>query len=181
MKKVFAILLTLALLLGMTSAVLAEDDWITLRVEAYDREIAGFDVTNCWQLKYAQEHFGDPNKIKLEFVPFARWTEGELLTTALAGGTAPDLCMTYGGGLVQQCIDDEGIWQLDDFLNEYGTNLKAFLGDELLAYGQKDHDGDGTPEQWAIPARRISRANVGNFIREDWLKALNMEKPTTID
>ena len=181
MKKVLAILLTLALLLGMTSAVLAEDDWITLRVEAYDREIAGFDVTNCWQLKYAQEHFGDPNKIKLEFVPFARWTEGELLTTALAGGTAPDICMTYGSGLIQQCIDDEGIWQLDDFLNEYGANLKAFLGDELLAYGQKDHDGDGTPEQWSIPARRISRANVGNFIREDWLKALNMEKPTTID
>ena len=54
----------------------------------------GFDVTNCWQLKYAQEHFGDPNKIKLEFVSFARWTEGDLLTTALAGGTAPDICLT---------------------------------------------------------------------------------------
>ena len=31
MKKVLAILLTLALLLGMTSAVLAEDEWTIVR------------------------------------------------------------------------------------------------------------------------------------------------------
>jgi putative aldouronate transport system substrate-binding protein len=181
MKKALAILLSLALLLGLAGSAFAEEDWITLRVETYDREITGLDVTNCWQLKYAQEHFGDPNHIKLEFVSFARWTEGELLTNALAGGTAPDICLTYNGSLVQQCIDDEGIWQLDDLLNEYGPNLKAFLGEELLTYGQSDHDGDGVKEQWYIPARRISRANVGNFIREDWLKALNMEKPTNIE
>ena len=181
MKKALAILLSLALLLGLAGSAFAEDDWITLRVETYDREIAGLDVTNCWQLHYAQEHFGDPNHIKLEFVSYARWTEGDLLTVALAGGTAPDICLTYNGGLVQQAIDDEGIWQLDDLLNEYGPNLKAFLGEELLGYGQSDHDGDGVKEQWYIPARRISRANVGNFIREDWLKALNMEKPTNIE
>ena len=181
MKKLLAVLLTLTMLASLTSFAVADDEWITLRVETYDREITGLDVTNCWQLKYAQEHFGDPNHVKLEFVSFARWTEGELLTNALAGGTAPDLCLTYNGGLVQQCIDDEGIWQLDDLLNEYGPNLKAFLGEELLGYGQSDHDGDGTKEQWYLPARRISRANVGNFIREDWLKALNMEKPTDIE
>ena len=106
MKKTLAILLTLALLLGLTGSVaVAEDDWITLRVECYDREITGLDVTDCWQLHYAQEHFGDPNHIKLEFVSFARWTEGTLLDQALNGDNAPDLCMTYDGGLVQQCID----------------------------------------------------------------------------
>ena len=80
MKKTLAILLSLALLLGMVGVSAAEEEWITLKVETYDREIAGLDVTNCWQLKYAQEHFGDPNHIKLEFVSFARWTEGDLLT-----------------------------------------------------------------------------------------------------
>ena len=180
MKKTLSILLALAMLLGLATVAIAEDDWITLRVECFDREITGLDVTDCWQLHYAQENFGDPNHIKLEFVSFARWTEDELLTNALAGGTAPDICMTYNGP-VQQCIDDEGIWQLDDLLNEYGQNLKAFLGEDLLAYGQRDHDGDGENEQWYIPARRISRANVGHFIREDWLKALNMDKPTTIE
>ena len=181
MKKTLSILLVLSLLLGLLTVAIAEDDWITLRVETFDREITGLDVTDCWQLHYVQENFGDPNHIKLEFVPFARWTEGDLLTNALAGGTAPDICLTYNGTLVQQCIDDEGIWQLDELLDTYGENLKAFLGDELLPYGQGDHDGDGEPEQWYIPARRISRANVGNFIRQDWLDALGMEKPTTID
>ena len=181
MKKILAILLALTLALGMFAAVEAEEDWITLRVETYDREITGLDVTDCWQLHYAQEHFGDPNHIKLEFVSYARWTEGDLLTNALAGGTAPDICMTYNGSLVQQSIDKEGIWQLDDLIDEFGPNLVAFLGEELLGYGQVDHDGDGVKEQWYIPARRISVANVGNFIREDWLKALDMDKPTTID
>ncbi|MCR4620552.1 MAG: extracellular solute-binding protein [Clostridiales bacterium] len=181
MKKSLAILLALILALGMLGTVSAEDEWLTLRVECFDREITGLDVTDCWQLHYAQENFGDPNHIKLEFVSFARWTEGDLLTNALAGGTAPDLCMTYGGPLVQQCIDKEGIWQLDDLLDEYGANLKAFLGEELLGYGKVDHDGDGVKEQWYIPARRISVANVGNFIRADWLEALDMEKPTDID
>jgi len=181
MKKTLSILLALSLLLGLLTVAVAEDDWITLRVETFDREITGLDVTDCWQLHYAQENFGDPNHIKLEFVPFARWTEGDLLTNALAGGTAPDICLTYNGTLVQQCVDDEGIWQLDDLLDTYGANLKAFLGDELLPYGQSDHDGDGTPEQWYIPARRIFRANVGNFIRQDWLDTLGMEKPTTVE
>ena len=181
MKKTLSILLALSLLLGLLTVAIAEEDWITLRVETFDREITGLDVTDCWQLHYAQEHFGDPNHIKLEFVSYARWDEGDLLTKDLAGGTAPDICLTYNGPLVQQCVDDEGIWQLDDLLDTYGENLKAFLGDELLPYGQSDHDGDGTPEQWYIPARRISRANVGNFIRQDWLDALGMEKPTTVD
>ena len=181
MKKILAILLALVLALGMFGAVSAEEDWITLRVECFDREITGLDVTDCWQLHYAQENFGDPNHIKLEFVSFARWTEGDLLTNALAGGTAPDLCMTYGGALVQQCIDKEGIWQLDELIEEYAPNLVAFIGEELLSYGQSDHDGDGVKEQWFIPARRLSVANVGNFIRADWLEALGMEKPTTVD
>ena len=153
MKKTLSILLALAMLLGLATAAIAEEEWITLRVETFDREITGLDVTNCWQLHYAQEHFGDPNHIKLEFVSFARWTEGDLLTTALAGGTAPDICVTYNGGLVQQCIDDEGIWQLDDLVNEYGANLKAFLGDELMTYGQSDHDGDGTAAASMRPTR----------------------------
>ena len=44
MKKTLAILLSLALLLGMVSISAAEEEWITLRVETYDCEIAGLDV-----------------------------------------------------------------------------------------------------------------------------------------
>ena len=54
MKKILAILLALVLALGMFGAVSAEDEWLTLRVECFDRDITGLDVTDCWQLRYAQ-------------------------------------------------------------------------------------------------------------------------------
>ncbi len=182
MKKLLSIMMAIVMLCTMTAiAVAEEDDWITLRVEAYDRSIAGFNVEDCMQLQYAQEEFGDPNHIKLVFVSYSRWDEGTLLTEALSAGTAPDLCMTYNGDLVNKMIDEGGIWQLDGMLAEYGQNLVAFLGaDSLMPFGQLDHDGDGVKEQWFIPARRLNVGNVGNFVRADWLAALNLEKPTDI-
>ena len=182
MRKTLAIVLAAIMLLSCASlTAFAEEGWITLRVEAFDRNIAGFNVEDCMQLHYAQEHFGDPNHIKLVFVPFSRWDEPTLITNAMFGQTAPDLCMTYNGELINQAIDDEAIWVLDDLLNEYGPNIKAFLGDELLTYGQVDTDEDGVGEQWYLPARRLSVTNVGNFIRQDWLDKLGMEKPTDLE
>ena len=182
MKKTLSLIMALVLLLSMASipAFAEEEGWITLRVEAYDRSVAGFNVEDCWQLRYAQEHFGDPNKIKLQFVSVPRWTEGDVLTTQLGGNTAPDICMTYNGNLVNEYITYEGLWQLDDLLDQYGANIKAFLGEDLLKFGQQDTDEDGTKEQWFLPARRLSVANVGNFIRKDWLEKLEMERPTDI-
>lgn len=155
------------------------DEWITLRVEMYDRSIAGFNVEDCWQLHYIQENFGDPNHIKVEWVPVSRWEEGTILNTQLAGGTAPDICMTYGGDLVQQYVDMGGIYALDSMLDEYAPDLKAFLGDNVLEYGQFDV-GNGK-EQFALPARRIIVATQVNYIRKDWLEKLNMEVPTNVD
>ena len=180
MKKLVSLLMVLALLLCSVSLTAVAEEKV-LRVEVYDRNVAGFNLEDCMQLHYVQENFGDPNGIKVEFVPVSRWDEGEILTTQMSGKTAPDICITYNGNLVNQYIDMGGLRQLDDLLNEYGPNLKAFLGDELLGYGQFDTDGDGVKEQYVIPARRISTANVGNFIRADWLAALNMEAPTTIE
>jgi len=183
MKKLLSVLMVLAMLVSMvTIATAEEDDWLVLRIECYDRSIAGFNVEDCMQLQYAQENFGDPNHIKLVYVSYSRWEEGTLLTEALAAGTAPDLCMTYSGDLVNKMIEEGGIYQLDDLLAEYGQDLVAFLGaDTLLPFGQVDSNGDGVKEQWYIPARRLNVGNVGNFIRADWLAALNMEKPTTIE
>lgn len=179
MKKLLALLMALIMLCTMTAIAVAEEEdeeWITLRVEAYDRTIPGFNVEDCMQLHYAQENFGDPNHIKLEFVSTSRWDEGTLLAQWLAGGTAPDICLTYSGDLVNQMITEGGIWQLDELLAEYGQDLVAFLGaDSLMPFGQLDGI------QWFIPARRLFVDNVGNFIRADWLEALNMEKPTTIE
>ena len=183
MKKILSLVMALALILSCmclpASADVKYD--VTLRVEVFDRSIAGLNLEDCWQLRYAQEHFGDPNGIKLQFVPVSRWEEGDILTTQISGETAADICITYNGDLVNSLIADEGVYALDELIAKYGQNIKAFLGENLLGYGAFDPDEDGEKTQYTIPARRISVVNQGAFIRADWLKALNMEEPKTID
>ena len=83
MKRKLSFLLVAMLLLGSLGLqAFAAEDWLTLRVEIFDRSIAGFNVEDNMQLRYIQEKFGDPNKIKVQFVPVSRWDEGEILTTA---------------------------------------------------------------------------------------------------
>ena len=183
MKKMLSLVLALALILScLCLPASAETAYTqTLRVEVFDRSIAGLNIEDCWQLRYAQEHFGDPNGIKIEFVPVSRWEEGDILTTQISGETAPDICVTYNGDLVNALIADDGVKPLDDLIAEYGQNIVSFLGETLLAYGAQDPDGDGVKTQYTIPARRISVVNQGAFIRADWLAALGMEEPKTIE
>ncbi len=177
MKKTLAILLSLIFVMSLASSALAaDDDWITLRVECFDRNSAGFNVEDCMQLHYAQEHFGDPNHIKIEFVSVSRWEESALINTQLAGGTAPDLCVTYDAPL-QTYIDMGGIKPLDELLDAYGPNLKAFLGEECLKYGINAEDG----VRYNLVARRLSVGMIGVFVRGDWLEKLNMAAPATRD
>lgn len=193
MKRTFATLLTLCLLIScIVLPSSAEEDWLTLRVEVFDRAVNGLNMEDNMQLDYIQENFGDPNRIKVEFVPVSRWSETEILNTNLAGGTAPDICMTYDSALVQQFINMGGLYPMNDLLAEYGQNLVKFLGEDVLQFGRNnlydasgnlilDENGKPTYTQWYVPARRISVARVGAFIRKDWLDKLQMETPTTID
>ena len=183
MKKILSLVMALALILSCmclpASADVKYD--VTLRVEVFDRSIAGLNLEDCWQLRYAQENFGDPNGIKLQFVPVSRWEEGDILTTQISGETAADICITYNGDLVNSLIADEGVYALDELIAKYGQNIKAFLGENLLGYGAFDPDEDGEKTQYTIPARRISVVNQGTFVRADWLKALGMEEPKSIE
>lgn len=193
MKRTLATLLALCLLLTCVSIpAMADDGWLTLRVEVFDRSTTGLNMEDNMQLDYIQKNFGDPNHINVDFVPVSRWSETEILNTLLGGGTAPDICMTYDGALVQQFIDMGGLYPMDDLLAEYGQNLTAFLGENVLQFGRNNHyDADGNPildengniefTQWYAPARRISVARVGAFVRADWLEKLNMEAPTTVE
>ena len=180
MKRILTLLLTLCVLLGMVPvSAMANEGWLTLRVEMYDRSIAGFNVEDCWQLRYIQKNFGDPNKIKVEWVPVSRWEEGTILNNLLAGGTAPDICMTYGGDMVLQYAEMGGILPLDELLAEHGQELTAFLGQEVLQFGQFDVGGGKL--QYSLPARRIITAAQSMYIRQDWLDKLEMQVPNNVE
>lgn len=193
MKRTLTLLLAVCMLIGLAPsfAAAANDDWTTLRVELFDRSTQGFSIEDNMQLRYIQESFGDPNHIKVEFVPVPRWSETEVLNTLLAGGTAPDICLTYDSSLIQQYINMGGLYPLDDLLAQYGQNLTALLG-SVLRYGQNDVldadgnrilDANGNKEtvQLFIPALRTSVAKLGGVIRGDWLAQLGMDVPATVD
>jgi len=62
---------------------------------------------------------------------------------------------------------------LTSLLDQYGAELKAYLTDDVLAYG--NFDG----KQWAVPAKRTNIAKHSAFVRKDWLDKLGMKVPTS--
>lgn len=71
MKKFLSYLLMLILVASCLSipAAANAEDWITLRVECFDRSVSGLSVESNLQHDYIQKNFGDPNHIKVELVP----------------------------------------------------------------------------------------------------------------
>lgn len=82
MKRMLTLLLSLCLLVGMIplGAAVAEDDWITLRVEMYDRSIAGFNVEDCWRCATFKRTSGTPTTSRWNGYLISRWEEGTILT-----------------------------------------------------------------------------------------------------
>ena len=149
---------------------------IELRVEVFDRGTPGqTPVDNNYWTKWIQENFGDPNNIKLTFVPCPRSQEVETLNVWMATGDAPDICLTYDVATVYKYYKEGGLADLTDAIDKYGAELKKYLGEDLLAYGV--YDG----RQYAIPAKRVIQARTGTFIRKDWLEALDLPVPETTD
>ncbi|WP_235941280.1 extracellular solute-binding protein [Paenibacillus puerhi] len=149
-------------------------DPVTLKVEIFDRGNApsGQSATDNYWTKWMQEKFATPNNIKLEYVPVPRAQEVQKLNVLMAsGGDAPDIVFTYDSNLVNNYVQQGGLADIGQALDEHGKNLKAFLGEDTLAYGKFNG------VQYAIPARRVNLGKYASYVRQDWLEALNMPVP----
>ena len=185
MKKVWSLLLVLAMLLTLavipasaeTAEVFRYDQPITLKVSVFDRgNTGGTAPDNNYWTKWIQENFGDPRNIKIEWVVIPRSEEEPKLATLMMDeASCPDICFTYNESIVTDYVNQGGVTELSKYVDEYGPNLKKFLGDEVLEFGKF---GGG---QYAIPARRVVVAWMGMFIREDWVEKLGRKMPTTKD
>ncbi|MHA7964657.1 extracellular solute-binding protein [Paenibacillus sp. CAU 1782] len=151
---------------------------VTLKIEVFDRgnSPAGVTITNNYLTNYVQESFGDPNNIDVEFVPVPRSEEVEKLNVLMASGSnVPDIVFTYDPNTFNRYASQKGLTDVGALLDEHGTKLKEFIGEDVLAYGK--YDG----VQYAIPAKRSNIGKYASFIREDWLNTLGMEIPQTTD
>ena len=156
----------------------ASGERVTLKIEVFDRgnTPTGMTIQDNYLTRYVQESFGDPNNIDVEFVPVPRSEEIEKLNVLMSSGSnVPDIVFTYDPNTFNRYASQGGLTDVGPLLDEHAPNLKAFLGDDVLEYGEFE----GT--QFSIPAKRSNTGKYASFIRQDWLDALGMPVPTTTD
>ncbi len=149
-----------------------------LKVEVFDRgnSPAGSTISDNYMTKLVNERFGSPNKIDVQYVPIPRSEELQKLNVLMAsGGDVPDIVFTYDQGTFNRYAQQGGLTDLTDLLNQYGPNLKKFLGEDTLSYGQIEG------KQYAIPGKRSVLGKYASYIRQDWLDALKLPVPQTTD
>ncbi|MEJ8304299.1 extracellular solute-binding protein [Saccharibacillus sacchari] len=151
---------------------------VTLKVEVFDRgnSPSPYTITNNWLTQYVQKEFGDPNNIDVEFVPIQRSEETTKLNVLMASASdVPDIVFVYDSSVFFRYAQQGGLTDVGPLLEEHGSNLKSYLGDDTLKFGQLE----GT--QFAIPGKRAITARYNSYIRQDWLDKLGMKAPTTTD
>lgn len=193
MKKVLSTLLATVMLLGLLSALpgaVAESPEIVdgrfvetrqITVEVYDRaNDGGSTPEDNFYTNFIKEGMLRDHNVEVTFMPVGRWTEDADINNLLAAGTAPDVCVTYNYPAVLSYANMGGIIDLAPLLEEHKDllpNLWALLGENNL-YWNKDPE-KGTI--WAIEALLKNNQRINTFVREDWLKALGLAEPTTLE
>lgn len=152
-------------------------DNVTIKVEVFDRSNApeGSTVTDNRWTEYINQEMNKVG-ISVEFVAVPRSEEFTKLQTMMATDTAPDIVFAYGDA--ENYYDDGGTYNLSEYVDgeDQARNLKAYVTDEVLDYGRNSKG-----ELFAVTARRSTGAMMESFIRKDWLDALELEIPTTVE
>ena len=155
----------------------AETHHIT--VEVYDRgNDGGSDPVNNKYTDYIKKGMLDKYNVEVEFVAVPRWTEVEQISNLLAANNAPDVCVTYDIATIETYGNMGGIVDMKDALEtnkDILPNLWKHLGETNIYWDQHPD----TKTIWDIEAVRENQNDVNTFIREDWLKKLGLEVPTT--
>ena len=150
-----------------------------ITVEVYDRgNDGGTDPTNNMYTDYIEKGMLETYNVEVEFVAVSRWEEVSQINNLLAANNAPDICLTYDYPTIQTYAGMGGVTELGALLAQYKgilPNLFNWLGNTNIYWDQDPNTG----ELWAIEGKRADVKRINTFVREDWLKALGMEAPTT--
>ncbi len=151
-----------------------------IKVEIYDRgNTGGTKPEDNVYTKFIKEGMLRDHNVEVTFVPVPRWTEGEVINNLLAAGDAPDIGVTYSYPTVQTYANMGGITDLAPLVDEHKDILPNLWG--LLTESNINWDRDpNTGTLWALEARLNTLNRINTFVREDWLKKLNIPAPTTL-
>lgn len=150
-----------------------------ITVEIYDRgNDGGSDPENNMYTDYIKKGMLEKHNVEVTFKKVPRWTETEEINNLLAAGDAPDICVTYSYPTVLTYAQMGGVIDLNQYIEAYKSetpNLWNWLGDTNMLWDKDPKSGT----VWAIEGKRVEQQRIVTFVREDWLKKLNMSAPTT--
>ncbi|MDP4181154.1 MAG: sugar ABC transporter substrate-binding protein [Bacillota bacterium] len=153
----------------------------SITVEVFDRgNDGGSKPEDNFYTKFIKDGMLRDHNVDVKFVRVPRWTEAEALNNLLAANDAPDICVTYDYPTVLTYANMGGVLDLNQYLDKNKDmipNLWNLLGEDNL-YWDQDPDKKTI---WAIESKLFQNKRVNTFVREDWLKKLNISEPTTID
>jgi len=172
----------IALMLGVAAALCATGSQETavplkeVSMIAWDRgiiESAYGDITKNWFVTWLNGKVA-PMGIKVKVMSIPN-TDREVKTaTLLAAGSAPDVIMSYNLDTISRYVEQGGVYDYTDLLKTDGKYVPKACSDNDLRAGQ-------------IKGRQVTFRRLSNnfahatFIRKDWLSALGMKEPRTVD
>jgi putative aldouronate transport system substrate-binding protein len=183
MKKLLSMLLCLLLVAGLAYA--ADDELVngkfkktkSIVVEIYDRaNDGGSKPEDNFYTNYIKAGMLRDHNVAVTFKRVPRWTEVQVMNNLLAANDAPDVCVTYSYPTILTYANMGGVVDMAPYLSKYKKelpNLFSVLGDKNI-YWDKDPKA-GT--LWAIEALLFQNNRTSVFVREDWLKKLNLKEP----
>ncbi len=152
-----------------------------ITVEVYDRDNDGGSTPeDNFYTEYIKEGMLRDHNVQVTFVPVPRWTEVEQINNLLASGSAPDVCVTYDYSTIQTYAGMGGVTDLSTYVEDYKDllpNLWGWLGETNIYWDRNPTYGT----IWALEAKLAVMNRTSTFVREDWLKKLNISEPTTIE
>lgn len=146
---------------------------VELKIEVFDRDTPGYPADNNFWTRWCQQQFGNPNNIKLKYVPVQRLQEIDKLNILMASNDAPDIVFTYDLFTVYNYVRYGGLTDLKAPLRSQGKNLQKYLSPAVLK------EGIFNGKQYAVPAKRVMYGALNGFIRKDWLDKLGLPVPKT--
>lgn len=147
-----------------------------LTVMVYDKQMDGIaSFTDNSLTSLISEKVMEELNICIDFITISAHNEEQKFNILMSSGAMPDISFTTNNILIRSYSSKGDIKDLTRVVDEYGINLKNFLGEEILKYGILNN------KQYAIPSKRTFTGKYTTYVRKDWLDILGMDVPTSFE
>lgn len=125
-------------------------------------------------------YINENSPVTVKWVPVPRTESVAKINALFAGGEAPDLVWEFGKGFMDNLYTQDVIQPVDEYVEQYSTSYKQYLENhpELKPYLIAE---DGKMYGMTSARTPLGVANHGMWIRKDWLDALGLSVPQTME